>query len=947
MHDQVNLSSDAEKSSEKFPSIDLAILLNRLFEELQAVNSCFAMLVLDPSGCIEHANGKFFAESGYRIQDIADLALAIVSPPRNGQAATAVLEWQAILAGTLRETERLRLRKDGSRYWVQAFYTLIRDDEGRLAHVVEISWDITERVLRSADDRAQVRAIHASQAVVQFALDGTILEANDIFLDVMGYRLQDIVGRHHRLFMAPGEADSPAYEAFWAHLASGQHHAGEYRRIGKDGREVWLQANYSPIFDPAGRPIKVVKYAADITRERTLLADFQWQVSALHKSHGVITFDMHGVILDANEHFLAAVGYRLDEIVGRHHRLFVEPQTAVSPGYRSFWDALGRGAHQAGEFRRIGKDGREVWLQASYNPIMDVGGRPIKVIKYATDITREKLRQADYQSQITAIEKSQGVMTLSLDGLVLGMNANLLATLGYRLEEVVGRHHRILMEPDEANSPEYAAFWRTLRSGKFLSGRYKRIGRDNQEIWLQASYNPIFDLNGKLDRIMKFASDITADVAMAEAFEDAKRQAHHDPVTSLPNRTRLASFLSTHLVHPQARLAVMYLDLDRFKAINDTHGHPVGDKVLGEVADRLRRSLKPDQIAARIGGDEFVIAAPNISEEDIAAHCKHLLHAITESIRHDDHDLSVGLSIGVAMAPTDGTSPDELLRAADTALYRAKHNGRGMYCFYAAGVNDQLQAREQLTLEMQAGIAQGEFLLEFQPRFHAQTRFVQSAEALVRWNHPVQGRMAPDQFIPLAERNGLILPLGEWVLHQACETACKWPGEVGVSVNVSPVQFRDGHLVELVRSALATSGLAAHRLELELTEGVLLENTQRANVTMRELKKLGVSLAIDDFGTGYASLSYLRSLPFDVIKIDRQFIQDLGVIAGGRAIVQAILALGKALDLRVTAEGVETHQQLDMLLEDGCLEIQGFLLSEPIDADRITALLNDRCIAII
>jgi diguanylate cyclase (GGDEF)-like protein/PAS domain S-box-containing protein len=574
---------------------------------------------------------------------------------------------------------------------------------------------------------------------------------------------------------------------------------------------------------------------------------------------------------------------------------------------------------------------------------MDVSGRPIKVIKYATDITQEKLRQADYQSQITAIEKSQGVMTLSLDGLVLGMNANLLATLGYRLDEIVGRHHRTLMEPGEVETPGYAAFWRTLRLGKFLSGRYKRIGRDGREIWLQASYNPIFDLNGKLDRIMKFAIDITADVAMAEAFEDAKRQAHHDPATALPNRTRLASFLSTHLAAPQAQLAVMYLDLDRFKAINDTHGHPAGDKVLGEVADRLRRSLKPDQIAARIGGDEFVIAAPHLSQVDVARHCQQLLEVIAEPICHEGHELYVGLSIGVAMAPTDGTSPDELLRAADTALYRSKHDGRGRYCFFSAGVSDRMEGEQRLTEDMRQGIAKGEFVLEYQPRFDVLTGSIRSAEALVRWQHPTHGRMAPDLFIPLAERNSLILPLGAWVLQTACRTACAWPGETGVSVNVSPVQFREGRLVEQVRHALQVTGLAPHRLELELTEGVLLGDTTRAGVTMRELKALGVRLAIDDFGTGYASLSYLRLYAFDVIKIDRQFIHDLDVIPGGRAIVQAILALGKALGLMVTAEGVETRRQLDLLIEDDCLEVQGFLMARPMAAPQLDQLLETPC----
>ncbi|HUD33283.1 MAG TPA: PAS domain-containing protein, partial [Variovorax sp.] len=926
-------------------------------EELRALNNSFATLVIHPCGRVVRANNRFLHRYGYEPEDIAGLDIAALSPPANGIEGSFERDWRCVLDGDSSGIERLRLHKDGSPHWIEAFYTALKDSEGRIVQVVEISRDITDRVVRSADDRGQLRAINASQAVVQFALDGTVLDANEIFLDAMGYRLEDIVGRHHRLFMPAGEADQPSYEAFWTQLAAGNHHAGEYRRIGKDGREIWLQATYNPILDSMGRPSKVVKYACDVTQERLTLSEFQWQVTALRKSHCVVTFDMHGVVLDANDQFLRAMGYRLDEIVGRHHRIFVdpahthgaayaafwraleagqhqtgqyprigrddrevwlqadyspvfdmagrpikvvayatviteekhrqadhqgqiaaiheaqavvafhldgsvidanenfldlmgyrlsdvrgrhhrmfvEPELGASAGYAAFWQALARGVHQVGEFKRIGKDGREVWLQATYNPIMDMAGRPAKVVEYATDITREKLRQADFQSQIAAIDKSQGTMTLSLTGTILDANANLLATLGYRLDEIVGRDHGMLLEPHAAGTPEYAAFWATLRSGRFVSGRYKRIGRDGREIWLQASYNPIFDLDGELDRVMKFAIDITADVAMAEAFEDARRQAHHDAATSLPNRIRLAGFLATHLADAGACLAVMYLDLDRFKAINDTHGHSVGDKVLGAVADRLRRSLRPDQIAARIGGDEFVIAAPHLSEEEVTLYCQHVLEQLAAPIVHDGGELFIGTSIGIAMAPTDGTSPDELLRAADTALYRAKNNGRGTYSFFSTRMNDRLQARRRLTDEMRRGIAAGEFFLEFQPRFDAHTKTIRSAEALVRWQHPEHGKMAPDLFIPLAERNGLILPLGDWVLLTACRTASDWP-EIGVSVNVSPVQFRDGRLVERVRHALGASGLAPGRLEIELTEGVLLEDAKRAGATMRELK---------------------------------------------------------------------------------------------------------------
>ncbi|HSU21984.1 MAG TPA: PAS domain S-box protein [Variovorax sp.] len=1048
----------AEFDDAPAPTVHKGLVLQSS-EELRALNNSFASLVMHPSGRIIRANNRFLRECGYEPEDIAGIDIAVLSPTADGLAESAARDWRCVLDGRASGVERLRLHKDGTLHWIEAFYTLLKDGEGRIAQVVELSRDITERVLRTADEQGQVRAINASQAVVEFALDGTVLDANAIFLDAMGYRLEDVVGQHHRRFVAPDEADSASYAGFWSRLAAGHHHAGEYRRIAKDGREVWLQATYNPIRDPLGRPLKVVKYAADVTRERLMLAEFQWQVMALRKSHCVITFDMHGVVLDANDHFLQALGYRLEEIVGRHHRIFVdpahthgaeyaafwhaleaghhqsgqylrigrdgrevwlqanyspvfdmagrlikvvkyatviteekrrqaehqgqiaaihkaqsvvafhldgsvidanenfldlmgyrlsdvrgrhhrmfvEPELGASAGYAAFWQALGRGTYQSGEFKRIGKDGREVWLQATYNPIMDVTGRPTKVIKYATDITREKLRRADFQSQITAIDKSQGTMTLSLEGVILNANANLLATLGYRLEDIVGRDHAILLEPEVAGTPAYEAFWDTLRSGQFVSGRYKRIGRDGREIWLQASYNPIFDLDGELDRVMKFAIDITADVAMAEAFEDARRQAHHDAATSLPNRIRLASFLSTHLTDERSRLAVMYLDLDRFKAINDTHGHHVGDKVLGAVADRLRRSLRADQIAARIGGDEFVIAAPHLNEEEITRYCQHVLELLAAPIVHDGGELFIGASIGIAMAPNDGTSPDELLRAADTALYRSKRNGRGTYCFFSTRMNDRLQASRRLTDDMRRGIAAGEFYLEFQPRFDAHTQTIRSAEALVRWHHPEHGRMAPDLFIPLAERSGLILPLGDWVLLTACQTARDWPG-IGVSVNVSPVQFRDGRLVERVRHALEASGLAPGRLEIELTEGVLLEDAKRAGATMRELKEVGVRLAVDDFGTGYASLSYLRSFPFDVIKIDRQFIGDLEPITGGRAIVQAILALGKALGLTVTAEGVETDRQLEMLVEDHCSEVQGFLLARPMAAAQLGAL---------
>jgi EAL domain-containing protein (putative c-di-GMP-specific phosphodiesterase class I) len=303
-------------------------------------------------------------------------------------------------------------------------------------------------------------------------------------------------------------------------------------------------------------------------------------------------------------------------------------------------------------------------------------------------------------------------------------------------------------------------------------------------------------------------------------------------------------------------------------------------------------------------------------------------------------ELSVGVSIGVAMSPSDGTTPDELLRAADAALYKSKENGRGQYSFFSTDMNCKVAVQRQMTEGMRNSLAAGEFYVEYQPRFDARARHIRSVEALVRWAHPERGRISPAEFIPLAEQNGLIVPLGDWIMRTACQTAMSWHG-IGVSVNVSPVQFRDAGFVQKVRDCLEETGLEPSLLELEITEGVLLEDAERAIELLKELKKVGVTLAMDDFGTGYSSLSYLRNYPFDVIKIDRSFISDLDRKESARPIVQAILGLGRALGISVTAEGVETNEQLAILTADQCNEVQGFLLARPLRAEQVSELLQE------
>ncbi|KAB0679820.1 GGDEF and EAL domain-containing protein [Aureimonas leprariae] len=906
--------------------------------QIEAINRSLAVVQFSANGIVLDANRIFLNIIGYELDEIVGRPYGLFVAPEEADGLAQAAFWEALAAGRHQAGEYRRIGKDGREVWLRSNCSPICDAAGQPIKIVEYAVDVTAERLRQAEYEWQVTAIQKSQAVISFDMHGSIVHANENFLRAMGYRLDEIVGRHHRLFVGPSHAHSVEYLRFWDDLKQGMHRSGQYKRIGKDGREVWLQATYNPVFDMGGRPTRVVEYATVITADKLQQAEYEGQIAAIHKSQCVVSFALDGTILDANDNFLQLTGYRYAEILGRHHRIFVEEAEANGESYRQFWRTLGEGQHRSGEFKRIGNDGREIWLQASYNPIFDPDGRPYKVVKFAADISAEKLRQAENAGQIEAINKAQGVLAMTLDGIILEANESLLATFGFAAADVIGRHHSMLVEPGHAATAEYREFWNRLRSGTFHKGMYKRIGRDGRELWLQASYNPILDLNGRPYKIVKYATDVTQNVEMAAAFENAKRQAQHDAATSLPNRSRLASFMSGALPHAAARLAVLYIDLDDFKPINDAFGHSVGDRVLGEVADRFRRILKDDQMIARVGGDEFVIAAPNLSEDEIDALCRRLLDACAAAVHHENGDLKVGASVGVAVAPQDGTTPDDLLRAADTALARSKQNGRGTYSFFGAAMNDRIAMHRALIHEMRHGITAGEFFLEYQPRFDTRAGTVRSVEALVRWSHPERGRIAPGDFIPLAERSGLIVPLGRWILETACRMAVLLP-QIGISVNVSPVQFRDDMLVETVEAALRQTGLAPGRLELEITEGVLLEDAERARATLDRLKQLGVKLAIDDFGTGYSSMSYLCDYPFDVIKIDRKFISGIDGSENGKAVVQAILSLGKALGLSTTAEGVETDSQLAALAADHCHEVQGFLLSRPVPPERLPQIL--------
>ncbi|WP_168184935.1 PAS domain-containing methyl-accepting chemotaxis protein [Thalassospira sp. MCCC 1A01428] len=355
-------------------------------------------------------------------------------------------------------------------------------------------------------------AIKHSQGTIEFTIDGKIVDANPLFLKLMGYDRAEVVGQHHRIFMAPEDAGSVEYQEFWQRLKAGESFTAVFRRIARDGHEVWLQATYNAVLDRRGNPCKIFKIATDVTQQKLQNADYAGQVDAIRKSQAVIEFALDGTILYANDHFLGAMGYRLDEIKGKPHKIFVGAEFAKSREYEEFWKQLSAGKYMSAEYQRFGKGNREVWIQASYNPIFDMAGRLFKVVKYATDITTQKMTSLDAAAQIAAIHKVQAVISFDMNGKILDANKKFLDLMGYRLDEIKGKYHQLFVEKHYAQSKEYQEFWATLRSGDFLESNYKRIAKDGKEVWINASYNPVLDLNGKPFKVVKFASDITLQV---------------------------------------------------------------------------------------------------------------------------------------------------------------------------------------------------------------------------------------------------------------------------------------------------------------------------------------------------------------------------------------------------------------------------------------------------
>ncbi len=665
--------------------------------------------------------------------------------------------------------------------------------------------------------------------------------------------------------------------------------------------------------------------------------------SALDQLGIVSIADPNGKIVHANAEFLRISGYTAEEVFGKDHSI-------LSSGHhpKEFWvdafDRLRKGETWRAPVKNKAKDGTFYWVDSIIVPLNGKNRQISGYLSFQIDITTAVKLHVALQERNTLL---QAVVDSFPGGLtVFDRDLRLI---------LCNRKQRQLLEYPDAlfvkAPPTLEELYRFNASrGEYGPGDVEEQVRSRIEL-ARKGESHIFERqrpNGTYLEIrgtpLPGGGFVTAhlDVTERKRYQETiGRLAHQDVLTGLPNRALFQDRIRQGLKRVQngSTLALHCLDLDRFKSVNDTLGHPIGDALLVAVAERLRAEIREEDTVARLGGDEFAIIqmAPQ-SIEEVEALAKRVIAAFAEPFILEENTVSIGTSIGIALAPSDGLDSEQLMMNADMALYRTKSLGRGTFGFFEHSMHERLQTRHQIIMGLREAIANSKFELHYQPIVNVKTRKIVGCEALIRWSHPVRGLIPANEFIPIAEECGLIGQIGDWVLKTACAEASLWPEDIWVAVNISPAQFRGQDLVEKVTSACR--GLPLSRLILEITETLLMKDRDIASDTLERLRKMGVRFAIDDFGTGFSSLSYLQSFPFDKIKIDRSFVSDVANLKRSATLRRSIIQLGYNLGMTSVGEGVETEQQLDRLRAEGCVEAQGFLFSRAVPAAKLRTLFS-------
>src|SRR5450830_1776142 len=924
------------------------------------------------------------------------------------------------------------------------------------------------------EKEALLAAFSRSMAILALAPDGTILSANDNFLSLMAYQEHELVGRHHRVLCNPDYVESPEYAEFWRRLHLGEVVSGTLQRMRSDGSRLWLEATCNPVFDAQGKLLRVVSIAADITAHIDDSQEKHSVLRALNRSLGVIEFSAEGVIVGANGNYLKTMGYLPEEIVGKHHGFLCEPEYVSSQEYENFWRDVNQGRFFSGRFKRIARDGRPVWWEATYTPVFDMEGRAIKIISIGTDVSYRMVREQrdrEYQHLLSLgiNETDNAVFITNEANLIVFHNIGFSRMLGFAAEEVIGKRPRELFEGQTAILKLIDDCYAVIAEGKLINAvciltditntkmhevlQYKALNAmvreaslpevltmvclelehiapdiiasvlrvdeqgllhpvagprlpdaynlaiegvpigpcvgscgtaafraepvevsdiENDPLWadykhlvlpmgLQSCWStPIKSADGRVIGTLAFyyhgkrkadafhhrLVDVSLHLcALALEREETRSRIHqlafYDALTGLPNRSLLlvkANQAIANAARTGIPLAVLFIDLDRFKQINDSLSHQAGDELLRTVAARLQIEARKSDIVGRLSGDEFVIVLTQCN-----LHCvTDVVKRIQQSLATPCHIAGVAItpsaSIGISLFPENGESIEVLLHRADMAMYQTKGKNRGRFSFFSDEMN--VKAQERLSLEgaLRDALLKGDFELHYQPQINIRSGLLHGVEALARWHHPQLGNVSPARFIPIAEECGLIGELGKWALEEACCQLHTWREHgttiPSISVNLSSTNFHDLELPNFIATLMARYALSPSDLTLEITETVMMDTNPSTTRTIHAIHAQGIRLAMDDFGTGYSSLGYLRNLPVSELKLDQSFVRDMTHDDTVRALTEAVIRIGESLNLTVVAEGVEDRQQYQLLRQQGCDVVQGYLFARPAPPDE-------------
>jgi diguanylate cyclase (GGDEF)-like protein/PAS domain S-box-containing protein len=924
-----------------------------------------------------HCNPRFAEIFGWPQGELAGKPGSVFYPSEEAYQEVGRTAAPILAAGKSYDAELTMARRDGSPFLCHLIAKAINPARTQ-AGTIYIAQDITER----KHDESALRQLLLEQSAIldnvligiAFVKERRVVRCNRRFEELLGCARGEMIGRSTRAFYL-SDRDYEEVGEVYEQLARGEVHSREQRLARKDGGAFWCRISGRAVepADPAEGTVWLFEDISarreaeqaltrsrdeleDRVRERTaeLAAAYAAVEEQLHfrdqlleaMPNPVFYKDEHGRYLGCNAAWSRLTGLSRHEHAGRSDAELFPAALAreFAAGDREL------AAEPGGQVREVSMEaaaGEPCDLLISKAAFSHQDGSPGGLVGVVIDITERKRMEARLRQAATVFESSaEGVLIVDRELRIVAANKAFTRITGYTEAEALGRSPRMLSS-GRHDAAFYDALWQTVAgTGTWQGEVWNR--RKNGEVypeWLTISQ--VLDECGAITHYVGIFSDITL---LKRSQEKLDYQAHHDPLTDLPNRLLFEDRLNHALQRARrekTQLAVLFVDLDRFKNINDTLGHPVGDRVLQEIGKRLGAALRDADTVARLGGDEFIILLEDVvGERDVAVVAEKLLEDFRRPIAAQGQEFYVTASIGASLYPRDGDDVATLVKNADAAMYRAKERGRNSYEFYTVELTWSALERLSIETSLRRALERGELRLFLQPQYGIRSGRLTGAEALLRWQHPERGLVQPQQFVQMAEETGLIVPIGEWILHRACEQARAWldAGQIlpRVAVNVSAMQFRRGAILDTVAAVLRDTRLPPERLELEITESNIMKQAEEGIDVLLGLRKLGVRLAIDDFGTGYSSLSYLKRLPVDNLKIDQGFVRELPQDSDDAAIARAVIALAHGMELGVIAEGVETEAQRSFLESEGCDEVQGFLLGRPAPAADFGRLMQSQ-----